>query len=749
MKNEQNQEPDKLQLYWRRELERAHKHFSEKFWPTADKLIKLYKNQSTSTSTKRRFAMLWANTEILKPSIYARPPVPQVSRRYKDKDPIGRTAAELLERASSYEFERMNLDYTLRCVRDDLLLPGRGAAWIRYEADIDEMTQQVSGERVVCDYIHFKQFLHEPVRNWTEVTWVAKISYMTDKEGQARFGEAWKGVELDHKSEAESGENPQLTRSQTAKATVYEIWDKKSKKTIFIAKSAMQPLAVEDPLLKFDEFFPCPRPVYTTLTNDNMIPTPDYKYYQDQADEIDQLTDRIASLTDSLKMVAFYPAGAEGDISTAIERALKPGVENVAIPIKSWAAFGERGGGNQIVYLPMKEVSEVIKSCVELRNQLIQDTYQITGISDILRGATDSGETATAQSIKAQWGSIRIQDRQQEMARFSRDLTRLTCEIIAEQFAPETLMDMANMKLPPQPQPPPPMQPTGDPQQDQMMQQQMQQAEQAMQQWQQQAQQMQEVFALLKDERLRGFRIDIETDSTIQPDEDAEKQRRVEFVSSIGELLQNAVPLLMQAPELADLVAETMNFTARGFRAGRQLEDAIEQGMNSVKERLTQQVQQQPSDPNQPAMQKAQADLEHTKAKNAIELDHMRTKADIETQIAQQRNQTELQLKQKAGQADVDIMSMRAQTGLKSEKQRLREEIINEEREAFMGQEGEAPNALASVIQEAFAGIMQVVAQSNQAVVDSNNSMLKVLASPKVITAPDGRTYTAQTRVLN
>ncbi len=236
---------------------------------------------------------------------------------------------------------------------------------------------------------------------------------------------------------------------------------------------------------------------------------------------------------------------------------------------------------------------------------------------------------------------------------------------------------------------------------------------------------MQEVFALLKDERLRGFRIDIETDSTIQPDEDAEKQRRVEFVSSIGELLQNAVPLLMQAPELADLVAETMNFTARGFRAGRQLEDAIEQGMNSVKERLTQQVQQQPSDPNQPAMQKAQADLDHTKAKNAMEIEHMQAKA-----------QTELQLKQQAGQADVDIMSMKAQTGLQSEKQRLREQILMEEQEAMAGKDEETSSALAMSIQQALEGMMQIMAQSNQAVVDSNNSMLKVLASPKTITAP-------------
>jgi hypothetical protein len=42
------------------------------------------------------------------------------------------------------------------------------------------------------------------------------------------------------------------------------------------------------------------------------------------------------------------------------------------------------------------------------------------------------------------------------------------------------------------------------------------------------------VIELLRDERTRGFRIEIETDSTVEPDEQAEKQRRVEFLEAVG-----------------------------------------------------------------------------------------------------------------------------------------------------------------------------------------------------------------------
>jgi hypothetical protein len=762
-------EPDKDYTYWKREIERAEKHFSAKFWKKADTLYKLYSKQEEETDGKKKFAMLWANTEVMKPSIYARPPIPQVSRRYKDADPIGRTAAELLERASGYEFERMNIDSTLRSTRDDLLLPGRGVAWLRYEADIeaDPVTgmETVTKHRAVCDYLHYRQFLHEPARRWEEVTWVAKIAYMSNEEGKARFKDSWKNVQLDNKADSSadshSMRDPALENAQEAKATVYEIWCKKKRKTIFIAKSCDHVLAEEEPLLDFENFFPCPKPVFATLTNNSLLPTPDYKYYQDQAEEIDHLTDRIDKLMDTLKLVGFYPAGAEGDVSSAIELALSPKTQNQMIPVASWAAFSERGGGNAIVWLPIKDVAETIKSCVELRNQVIQDTYQITGISDILRGQSEASETATAQSIKAQWGSVRIRDRQQEMARLARDITSMTCEIIAEEFDGEYLLTMANMPRPEMPQmpqmppPQPPPQPTGDQQQDQqamMAYQQAQQQAQAMQQQVQKAmeaaqaenQKIDQALALLKDERLRGFRIDIETDSTIQPDEDAEKQRRTEFVTAIGGLFQQAIPVVQQVPEMAPLVGEILLFTARGFRAGRQLEDEIEKAMKAVQERISGQMGQQQQDPNAAInaakAKQMEAETEHKGQLWTMERDHKAQMNELDLQQMMRKTDAEVEVTNKRARIEQAIMGQRGELEVNSGKAKLREQILQEEQEAFLGQPGEQVNGVAQVLQEAMAGLMQAVQQSNQQV-------LTALSAPKIITTPDGRQYTAQTAV--
>ncbi len=207
---------------WLREIARAEKH-REEWLRRSEKLLKLYRRQRGQSDTVRRFAMLWANTEVLKPSIYARPPVPQVSRRFKDRDPAGRLAAEILERNAAYELERMNIDVVLRNCRDDLLLPGRGTAWVRYEAETD--ATGVAAERVQVDYVHWKCFLHSPARTWDEVTWVAREGYFSSDELDARFNIKARRllVSLDHSEMKSDGSNEtDLQKGIEAKATVYE-----------------------------------------------------------------------------------------------------------------------------------------------------------------------------------------------------------------------------------------------------------------------------------------------------------------------------------------------------------------------------------------------------------------------------------------------------------------------------------------------------------------------------------------------
>ena len=434
-----------------------------------EKIIKIYtEKRRTEGTTVRRMSLLWSNISVLQPAIYAKMPQPDVSRRFKDDDPVARTASEMVERAIHYTFDDTDFDGVMRSVRDDFLLVARGSAWVRYDAEFsplmgeddsplnkkgaplndgEEAGEQLEGEHVCWDYVNWRDFGHNVARTWQEVTTVWRKVYMGREDGKERFGKAFDQVDLDHKVGDDS--DTKNSESQApAKATVYEIWDKPSNKVIFLAKGGKIILEETEPYLDFKGFFPCPKPTYGTLETASLIPVPDYVFYQDQAEEIDDLTARIGALLDQLKVAGFYPASAS-DASEAIQQIAMKGVENVLIPIPNWNQFKEGGGAaGMIEWWPVDMVIKVLEGCFTARKQLIDDVYQITGISDIMRGEGDKNETATAQNIKSQWGSVRIRDRQAAMAQFAKQAAQLTGEIIAEQFQPETLMAMTNMKLP-------------------------------------------------------------------------------------------------------------------------------------------------------------------------------------------------------------------------------------------------------------------------------------------------------------
>ncbi|MGO7979569.1 hypothetical protein ACC691_16835 [Rhizobium johnstonii] len=599
----------KVGAHWQQELERGQRYF--KSWiDRCTKIEKIYLQQADqANAAKRRFPMLWANISVLQPAVYARVPQPVVERRFKDSQPVARMASELVERNLAFTADDADLDSLMRAVRDDFLLCARGTVWLRYEADFEPLDigvepsnapaldmqgddgsptpEQITDERVCMDYVHWSDFLHSPARRWKDVTWVARRVPMTDEEFDKRFPEgraslAANGAGSNH------GTNQTERAQNEGKTYVWEIWCKSENYTVWIAEGSPVALEVSEPPLKLTRFFPCPRPAFGTLSTSSLIPVPDYVYYQQQCDEIDMLTKRVNKLTDQLRLKIFYPSG-DGSVSPAIEKAMRPENDTVMVPIPEWAAFTDKGGSNAIVTLPIDEVQKVIVACIEVRKQLVEDVYQITGISDIVRGDTQASETATAQRIKSQWGSIRIRDRQAELARFARDIVNLAGEIICDQFQPETLMLVSGIQLPTAAQ-------------KQQVQMQMQQQQMAQQQAAMRAQQMgqpapppqppqlppemqkmmeqptiDEVVELLRNDSVRGFRIDIETDSTIEPDEDAEKQRRMEFVQMVGGFMQQAGAIAQQTPMLVPVMVETLLFAARGFRAGRQLENTLEQ----------------------------------------------------------------------------------------------------------------------------------------------------------------------------
>lgn len=574
----------------------------------AKKIIKRYKsanNDLASADTKAQYNILWSNVQTLHPALYDGTPTPNVDRRFEDDEEVNTTVAQILERSASYFVKTNDFDDCMNQAVLDRLLAGRGTVWARYVPNFkdvqisgneevrgdgvqltddvetgDDVDQELYSEDVVLDYVHWCDFGHSVARTWQEARAVWRKVYLSKKELEDRFGKKAKDVPLDAKA---LGKTEDDTSQAATKATIYELWDRVTKKAYWFHKDIEDFLDVQTDPLELSGFYPCPRPIFATLANDSLIPTPDYVLYQPQARELDTLTARIDMLTRALKVVGVYDSSAEG-----VQRMLSENVDNRLIPVEQWAVFAEKGGLKGVVdFMPIEMVANVLQGLYQARDKVKQDIYEITGISDIVRGATNANETATAQQIKGQFATLRLDNMQKEVARFSRDCVKLMTEIIAEHFSLETLKNVSGVRLLTQ--------------QEKMM------AEQAMQMQQQFAslppeqQQMaqppaplpehiqkmlkkptwEEVEAVLRENGARCFRIDIETDSTIKADQEAEKAARSEFLTAAGGFIQQASQI--QSPELQPLLMEMLEFGVRGFKVGRELETEFKVAKDALK----------------------------------------------------------------------------------------------------------------------------------------------------------------------
>lgn len=665
-----------MAAHWKSQIEQCDKS-TNNWHKRGDKIIKHYRDDrdEQDKGVAKRLNLFWSNSKVKNPAVYSKAPVPICERRFLDKDPTGRVAATILERALRYEMPTSGFHKTLKRCRTDWSTIGRGQVWIRYnpkfglavspgqtadndieingkivdedrEENEEAQEREFLSESLCVDYVHWKDFYVFPAsaRTWDEVEGVGRKILMSRQDCIDNFGEKiGKKIELDCKPKDDSNQGGVSTLSgkEGMQATTYEIWWKPTKKVYFIAQSYLELCKEVDDPLKLECFFPCPEPWSATMTNDSMIPVPDYAECQDQYMQIDDLSKRIDILTNACKVVGVYDASAQG-----LKRTFQEAQEPNLIPIDSWAMFAEKGGlKGAIDWVPIEQIATTLKILIEVRAQIIQDLDRLTGINDIMRGTSDARETMGAQRLKTNGANIRIDEEKDEAGRFCRDIIAIMGEIIAEHYDPKTLIQVSGAMfdegldppdlpeeapsiapplsppagaMPPQagpipgPMPAPPLSgapPAGAPPimgpppiPPEIIKQ------------QRKDKLIADAIMLLRNEKLRGFRIDIETDSTVQPDAAEEKEQRIAFVEGVTKFTQMAGEVGMVEPAFLPLAAKMLQFAVRGFRVGRDLESAIE----DFCEKAEQKAKQNAANP-QPSPESIKAESERYKADKEVE----------------------------------------------------------------------------------------------------------------------------------
>lgn len=577
---EEQRTPQQEAQWWCAEIQHALKLRSN--WvERGRKVERLYHDQRDigENNVKRRnrkFNVLWSNTETMRPAVYMQTPKPQASRRWRQRDPTGRMGSMLIERCLEVSCEEYDFDNVMDSAVRDRFLPGLGQAWIRYEPTFyqeqeldaagapavnekgDPVTYDaIDYEAVVCDYLRWDDYLTSPARTETEVEWKARRHYFGPRNGPKRFGkEVWKKVTLDCKpsksatKEEQAGSAPPSRQSQ---AIVWEIWDKESGDVLFVAPGSGDNAILErkPAPIKFKGFFPCPRPMLATTTSESTLPSPDYVQYQDQAQELNEITARIDKLQKALKVAGLY------DKSNTDLAKLLSSAEGEMIGVENWAMNAEAGGSaSQIEWYPVEKVMAVLQQLYIAREQSKQILYEVSGIADVMRGATNPNETLGAQQLKARWGSGRVRKSQKDVQRFAGEVFALKAEVISEVFQFSTILEMADLDMETIAK----YVPAGvNPQALLSM-----------------------VEKMLRQDMKRSFKIKVQPDSTLEPDEQAERQWRTQFLTGMGALLKELAPLAQQGAEGAKLAGEMIMMGVRGFKEADQLEEIVEQAVDAA-----------------------------------------------------------------------------------------------------------------------------------------------------------------------
>jgi hypothetical protein len=636
--------------------ERSYKRWEAR----VDRIVKKYKDDSRyDRNPNARFNILWSNVQTIQPAIFARLPRPDVSRRFRDNDPIGRVASMMLERALEFELEHYG-DYKSAMNNSvlDRLLGGRGVAWVRYEphivgedsgeadgepedgysvtedsdeAETPEAMEIESQERIeyeCCpvDYVHWKDFGHTVARTWEEVTAVWRKVYMSRPALCERFGEKL-GYKIPLDTKPDDLKQSYKSDDGVYEALIYEIWDKETGKVLWISKSLGKILDERDDPLGLENFWPCPKPLYSTLTTDSLEPIPDFVIYQDQARELDVLCDRIDGLINALKVRGVYDASA-----SELQRLFSEGENNTMIPVSNWMAFAEKQGMKGAIDLvDLAPFASALMSCYQAMEQVKGQIYELMGIADIQRGQTDPNETLGAQIIKSNNASGRLKTQQHAVVDFATSLLTIKAQIICNHFTDDTLVKISG----------------------------------AMQLSEQDRQLVPQALLLLRDEASKNFRIEVTSDSMIYQDEQQEKADRTAFLAAVGQFISMALPTAQAAPEMTPMLLEMLKFGVTAFKAGKQLEGIIDQTADDMKKQY-EATKGQPKPPPveiQKAQMDSQAKTQQIQMQAQVEQAKLQGQMQLEKakqEYQAQENQLKFQLEEQRNQLDRE-MEMRSQ----------------------------------------------------------------------------------------
>lgn len=524
-----NEKRKALRDEWQRKISAAEKKYAD-YYDTIKEIRGYYRNERRCNKQN----IFWASIETLKPFLYFKQPTPFVIRSRKTADEAENLAATILERTLLWNMKQFDFDSVIKYARNDFLLSGMGILWEQYNPSFYNLGKELIKNREQVDtvYVSPTSFLAdtEKVEIWEDVTWIARRTCLNLNEMEDNFDSDIVGYLAQRFGDA-------------ARITVYEIWDKVSKCIYFLSPEYPYDfLDVYEDTLHLSGFFPCPKPIMSTLTNDGIIPVPDYVEIKTLLDELDGVNNRMRLTMQALKVSGCYD-NSFPELANILDK------DVTLVSLSEFEKLKDAGGIKGVIdFAPIEQYISALQALASRRQTLIDSIYEITGVSDIMRGSSKVGDTATAVTKKTNFGTLRNQDRQNDMQRFLKDLLRIKAEIICEQFSPQFLLSFLNTD-------------------------ELKNINVAM-----------KAVKILKADKLRSMVIDLETDGCY--DLEQEEERTLKVLRHINEIINMAFDIVSKQPALLPLYKQMLESAAATMPKARQFDAIMDTAFKKIDEEL-------------------------------------------------------------------------------------------------------------------------------------------------------------------
>jgi hypothetical protein len=572
----------------------------EREWRSSGQTIQMiYRGQLDASGSgvkgNSRFNSLNANTAILLPSLFSKCPTPDIRPQTNQTTPIIDQACQILEEVSEVILKTSDAYNAIRAAVLEVLLPGRGICRVRWDPivetvdSVDPMTgapvqnSEKLLDQLYLEHVYWEDFTYEQTPRWKDCGWVAFRHLMTEKTFMSHFEDAPAVQELIAAGKTaeifrwtdRSANNSRVNRTGSPnsgsrvnnsedlqdtilKAIVWEYWDKSTREVIWICNDmGGKVLRISPDPMELTNFFPCPQPIVAVTTTDRQLPVPEYSIYQDLAMEVDDTSDRIAAIVKRIKVVGAYD-GSQDEMKNLLKQ-----VDGAMVPINGMDINFDLS--KHIWMLPLQELITALQTLYQARDQSKQAMYEVTGISDIVRGSTRASETLGAQQMKTQFAALRIEDRKRGVEYFSQGLIEIICEVVAKHFSPESIFYYTDIMPFP------------------------------------------ETMQILQDEGLRISRIEVETDSTAMVDSNLEQENMAKMLQSLGLVLQQIGPMVQGGMLPMPIAMEFIKIALKPFKHSRDITALIDKTMMMM---MGPQAVQQPGAPAPGGMQVIQGGMQ-------------------------------------------------------------------------------------------------------------------------------------------